>query len=82
MQLAKYWKKLLGISQDKFYKPTVTAATQGRHRLNYLGTCSVKYYNYRLQLRLIGIYEQFMRKSSMLEGIPNGSGDGSLNHIA
>jgi hypothetical protein len=72
----------LKIPINKFYKPTVTKAKEGKHRANYLGTCAVKYFDYKLQLKLIGIYEQFMRKSSLLESIPNGSGNGSLNHTA
>lgn len=82
IKLAKYWSQILKIPLHKFYKPTITKAKEGKHRTNYLGTCSVKYYDYKLQLKLIGIFEAFMRKSSLLESIPNGSGDGSLNRIA
>lgn len=70
--LAKHWSKILRIPLDKFYKPTTTKAKEGKHRVDYLGTCSVKYYDYKLQLKLIGIYEAFMRKSSLLEDIPSG----------
>lgn len=80
--LSNYWSKILKIPIDKFYKPTITIANEGKHKDNYLGTCTIKYYDYKLQLKLIGIYEQFMRKSSLMEGIPIGSGDSSLNCIA
>jgi predicted transcriptional regulator len=71
-RLATYWSKLLKVSVSRFYKPTITVAKEGKHRTGYCGTCTVKYYDYKLQLKLIGVYEQFMRKSSMLEGMPNG----------
>lgn len=70
--LSRYWSQLLNIPIDKFYKPTITVAREGKHRNNYLGTCTVKYYDYRLQLKLIGIYEEFMRKSSLLEESDSG----------
>ena len=81
-KLSSYWSKILKIPVSKFYKPIITTARDGKHRSNYLGTCTIRYYNYQLQLKLIGVFEAFMRKSSLLEGIPNGSGDGSLNRIA
>lgn len=68
-QLTAFWSKVLKIPLGKFYKPTITKATEGKHRVGYLGTCSVKYYDYKLQLRLIGIYEAFMRKSSLQGGV-------------
>ena len=80
--LVDFWSGLLRISPGKFLKPVITEAGGNKHRSSYLGTCTVKYYNYELQLKLIGISEEYMRKFAILEGIPNGSGDGSLNHIA
>lgn len=71
-KLAIFWSDTLKIPTSKFYKPTVTKAREGKHRVGYLGTCSIKYYDYKLQLNLIGIYEEFMRKSSLLEDIPSG----------
>jgi len=81
-KLSEYWSGILRVPINKFYKPTITTAHEGKHRSGYLGTCTLKYYDYKLQLKLIGVFEAFMRKSSLLEGIPNGSGDGSLNRIA
>lgn len=70
--LLNYWSNCLDISIDNFYKPVVTKAGGNKHRHDYLGTCTVKYYDYRLQLRLIGIYEEYMRKFAKLEDMPSG----------
>lgn len=78
-KLSKYWSRILKIPINKFYKPTITTAREGKHRNNYLGTCTVKYYDYKLQLKLIGIFEAFMRKSSLLEDDSDGHENGSLN---
>lgn len=65
--ILNYWSTLLDISKDKFYRPIITRAGNKKHRYNYIGTCTIKYYNYKLQLKLIGIYEEFMRKSILQE---------------
>lgn len=78
-KLMSYWSKLLTIPLNKFYKPTITNPTDKKHRSGYLGTCTIKYYDYRIQLKLIGIYEGFMRKFAIKESIPNGSGKCLLN---
>lgn len=80
--LINYWSKILHIPQDKFYKPTITSETDKKHRSDYRGTCTVNYYDYKIQLKLIGIYEDFMRKFAITEGIPNGSGKSLLNFDA
>lgn len=68
-KLVSYWSSLLDIPEAQFYKPTVTKPHGRKHRDKYLGTCTVKYYDYRLQLKLIGIFEEFMRKSSLYGGV-------------
>ncbi|KKP23193.1 MAG: hypothetical protein UR11_C0001G0167 [Candidatus Woesebacteria bacterium GW2011_GWC1_30_29] len=80
--LVKFWSDLLNISSDKFYKPTITKPTDKKHRKGYLGTCTIKYYNINIQLKLIGIFNEFMRKFALLEDIPNGSGKSLLNFDA
>ena len=61
-KLVKYWSGLLDIPEDKFFNPTVTHARGGKHRNKYFGTCSVRYGDYKIQLRLIGIFKEFLRK--------------------
>jgi len=61
--LRKYWGELLKINKKYFYKPTVTVSSGKKHRNGYVGTCSVRYSDYRIQLRLIGIFNEFLRKS-------------------
>lgn len=60
-KLRKYWSGLLKISEKQFLKPTVTKANGGKHRSNYLGTCTVVYGDYKVQLKLIGLYEEFAK---------------------
>lgn len=54
-----YWSMLLNISKEKFYKPTITNPTLKRKRMNYVGTCTVKYYDVKILFNLMGIYESF-----------------------
>lgn len=61
--LKEYWSKLLKIDKKYFYKPTITVSSGKKHRNIYKGTCSVRYANYQIQLRLIGIFDEFLRKS-------------------
>jgi predicted transcriptional regulator len=68
-KLISYWSSLLNIPESQFYKPTVTIPHGRKHRDKYLGTCTVKYYDYKLQLKLIGIFEAFMRKSTLVGGV-------------
>lgn len=59
MKLRKYWSKLLNISEAQFIKPTITKPTGNRHRNNYKGTCTLRYYDCQILLRLSAIYENF-----------------------
>lgn len=67
--LAKYWSELLNISRNKFYKPTITETNGKKHRNVYFGTCTIRYYDYKIQLKLIGICEYFMRKLALSGGV-------------
>lgn len=60
--IRKFWSELLLIPESQFSKPTVTTPNGGKHRHNYLGTCSVRYTDFRVQLKLMGIYEEFARR--------------------
>lgn len=68
-ELVSYWSMLLSISPEKFFKPTVTSPNGKKHRNQYFGTCSVRYYDYTIELKLIGIYEEFLRKLAPLGGV-------------
>jgi len=58
-KIKKYWSKLLSIPTSQFIKPTITVANGKKHRKEYMGTCTIRYSDYKIQLKLIGIYEQF-----------------------
>ena len=54
-----FWSKLLKISLSQFGKPTITIPGNKRKRSDYRGTCTIKYYDVKLLLNIIGIYESF-----------------------
>lgn len=62
-EIRTYWSKLLSIPPEKFIKPTITELRGGKHRRTYLGTCSLRYYDFTLQLKLIGLYEELIKRS-------------------
>jgi len=57
-----FWSKLLKIPESQFIKPTITKMKGGKHRRKYYGTCNLRYNDYQIQLKLIGIYEEFGNK--------------------
>lgn len=58
----EYWSKLLAIPSSQFIKPTITKANGRKHRNQYFGTCSLRYLDFKTQLKLIGIYKSFAKK--------------------
>ncbi len=58
-KIKEYWSKVLNIPVSQFMKPTITVANGKKHRKDYMGTCTIRYSDYKIQLKLIGIYEQF-----------------------
>jgi transcriptional regulator with XRE-family HTH domain len=60
-KIKKFWSSLLGISEKHFIKPTITNPTGNKHRVNYQGTCTLRYRDYRIQLKLLGIFEAFTK---------------------
>lgn len=60
--LKQYWVEKLDIQGELFIKPTMTSPNGKKHKAQYYGTCTVRYQDYRLQLKLIGLYEEFARK--------------------
>lgn len=61
-EVLKFWSKLLQIPPDQFHKPIVTRPTGNMKRRKYHGTCSLKYYDVKLQLEMVGIYEAFTER--------------------
>jgi len=58
--LRRFWADLLKIPESCFIKPTVREPKGGKHRDNYIGTCTIRYRDYRIQLKLLGIFEKFI----------------------
>ncbi|MCM8788137.1 MAG: hypothetical protein NC935_08875 [Candidatus Omnitrophica bacterium] len=54
-----FWSQLLKVPISQFEKPTITKPTNNMKRLNYRGTCTIKYYDVKLLLQITGIYESF-----------------------
>lgn len=54
----KYWSNLLEIPISQFYNPYITKTQGSRYRKTYMGTCGLRYHDYRILLRLMGIYNQ------------------------
>lgn len=61
--LKRYWSTLLGISLNRFIQPTITSPTGKKHRQHYKGTCTLRYRDYRIQLKLLGIFEAFIGRN-------------------
>lgn len=55
LQANQYWSKLLGIQEDQIYKPTITKPKGKRKRHNYQGTCSIRYYDFRILHEIFGV---------------------------
>ncbi len=62
-EIFKFWSKGLGIPQTQFIKPSVTVKKGGRYRKEYWGTCSVRYNDQSIILRLMGIYKRFYKQT-------------------
>jgi len=60
--LRKFWANLLNLPETCFMKPTIREPRGKKHRNNYMGTCTLRYRDYRVQLKLLGIFEAFIRK--------------------
>ncbi|MBI2029251.1 hypothetical protein HYT02_02460 [Candidatus Gottesmanbacteria bacterium] len=65
-ELKKYWSKLLDLPEKCFIKPTIKEPRGGKHRNGYIGTCTLRYRDYRIQLKMLGIFEKFTKKFSDL----------------
>jgi hypothetical protein len=63
-KLRKFWADLLNLPESCFIKPTIRKSKGKKHRENYIGTCTLSYRDYRIQLKLLGIFETFIKKIS------------------
>ena len=61
-KMFSFWSKALSIPKSQFYKSTITEPTKNMKRRNYMGTCTIRYYDIGLLIRIIGIYESFPEK--------------------
>ncbi len=61
-EVKNYWAKLLNISTNQFYKPYITKTKGNRFRKSYMGTCSLRYHDYRILLRIMGTYNQISKQ--------------------
>ncbi len=57
-----YWSNILNIPTNQFYKPHITSTKGNRFRTSYHGTCSLRYHDYRLLLRIMGSYNQISKQ--------------------
>ncbi len=62
-KLFKYWSDILKIPVSQFMKPGITDKKGGRYRRIYYGTCSVRYADYSMILRMMGIYQRFYKRA-------------------
>jgi hypothetical protein len=61
-KITSFWSRVLKIPKSQFYKPTITEPTKNMKRINYKGTCTIRYYDVYLLHEIIGIYETFSGK--------------------
>lgn len=59
----KYWSTNLKIPIKQFMRPGITDRKGGKYRKIYHGTCSLRYADYSLILRLMGIYKRFYKQA-------------------
>jgi len=62
VEVRKYWSNLLKIDEKQFYKPTITNPTHRMKRQNYRGTCSIRYYDFRVLHEIFGIWKYLVSK--------------------
>lgn len=63
-EVRKFWSGLLKVPESQFQSPTIREPKGGKHRQKYLGTCSLRYGDYKIQLKMQGIYQKFLENLS------------------
>jgi len=61
-KVKEFWANFLDLPENCFIKPTVREPKGKKHRNNYMGTCTIRYRDYRIQLKLLGIFEKFIKE--------------------
>lgn len=61
-KMYSFWSNILKIPKTQFYKPTITKPTRRMKRSNYRGTCSIRYYDFRIFHELMGTARALMQK--------------------
>lgn len=61
-EVVQFWSRLLKIPISQFYKPTITEPTRKMKRLDYKGTCTIKYFDVKLVLKIMGLYESLSHR--------------------
>ena len=61
-EVKKFGSDLLKIPENQFYKPTITNPGNKMKRSDYMGTCTLKYFDLKILLQLTGIFEEFSKK--------------------
>lgn len=65
-QSITYWSKILRIPKAQFIKPHITIGKSTRYRHTYNGTCGLRYNDYKLLLRIMGVYDQLTNRINSL----------------
>lgn len=71
-EMQKFWSNLLQVPLDQFYKPTITEPTRRMKRRDYRGTCTIKYFDVKLVLNIMGLYESLSHRFTEKERWPSG----------
>lgn len=61
-QLHQFWSDIMDIPMSQFTKSYLKAHTAQRKRENYMGTCSIRYYDYKIALQLRSTYNVMAKK--------------------
>ncbi len=61
-EVTSYWSEKMKIPESNFTKPTITEKRGGRYRNEYWGTCSIRYSDYSILLRIMGTYNQIAKQ--------------------
>ena len=61
-EVTHFWSQVLNIPISQFYKPTITKPLLKMKRMDYKGTCTIRYYDVSLYQEISGTYEAFFKK--------------------
>lgn len=61
-EVVSFWSDFLKIPKEHFFKPTITKPTNKMKRQNYIGTCTVRYYDVNILHQITGIFEEFSKR--------------------